>query len=116
MILDLQKPAALVLAGAISLGAQNAAGQGIADDLRHLMSTTDYREVVIAPDHRHLAWVQAVPGTGGDLTIGTSIRIGATGGLALTLPDEAPIGVTELRTAFESWFPAFMEGSRSTAA
>jgi phosphoribosylformylglycinamidine synthase len=41
------------------------------------------------------------------------IRIGATGGLALTLPDEAPIGVDVLRTAFESWFPAYMEGSRS---
>ena len=44
------------------------------------------------------------------------LRIGATGGLALTLPDEAPIGVAELRATFESWFPAFMEGSRSTAA
>ena len=41
------------------------------------------------------------------------VRIGATGGLALTLPDEAPIGVEALRKAFESWFPAFMEGSRS---
>jgi hypothetical protein len=29
------------------------------------------------------------------------------------LPDEAPIGVEALRKAFESWFPAFMEGSRS---
>ena len=61
MILDLHKPAALMLAGAISLGAQNAAGQGIADDQRHLMSTTDYREVVIAPDHRHLAWSRQYP-------------------------------------------------------
>jgi phosphoribosylformylglycinamidine synthase len=41
------------------------------------------------------------------------VRIGATGGLALTLPNEAPIGVDVLRTAFESWFPAYMEGSRS---
>jgi phosphoribosylformylglycinamidine synthase len=41
------------------------------------------------------------------------VRIGATGGLALTLPDEAPIGVEALRKGFESWFPAFMEGSRS---
>jgi phosphoribosylformylglycinamidine synthase subunit PurL len=41
------------------------------------------------------------------------LRIGATGGPALTLADEAPIGVDELRSAFESWFPAFMEDSRS---
>jgi phosphoribosylformylglycinamidine synthase len=41
------------------------------------------------------------------------LRLGATGGDTLTLPDEAPIGVDELRKAFESWFPAFMEGSRS---
>ena len=38
------------------------------------------------------------------------LRIGATGGPTLTLADEAPIGVAELRAAFESWFPAFMEG------
>jgi dipeptidyl aminopeptidase/acylaminoacyl peptidase len=76
---ELKKAAALVLASSITLGTQTAAAQNIADDLRHLMSTTDYREVVIAPDHRHLAWVQAVPGTGSDLAIGTAIHIGAIG-------------------------------------
>jgi phosphoribosylformylglycinamidine synthase len=43
-------------------------------------------------------------------------RIGMTGGAALTLPGEAPISLVELREAFESWFPAFMNGSRSAAA
>jgi phosphoribosylformylglycinamidine synthase II len=37
-------------------------------------------------------------------------RIGETGGASLTLPGEAPIAVEVLRRAFESWFPAFMDG------
>jgi phosphoribosylformylglycinamidine synthase II len=41
------------------------------------------------------------------------LRIGAIGGPALTLADEAPIGVDELRAAFESWFPDFMGDPRS---
>ena len=109
MIPHLEKSAALVLASAISLGAHAAAAQSIADDLRHLMSTTDYREVVIAPDHRHLAWVQAVPGTGSDLTIGTSIRIGATGGreppVIVTAPSHAPQAKTPPDEDSPAWSP-----------
>ena len=41
------------------------------------------------------------------------LRLGETGGEDLTLAGEAPIGVADLRTAFESWFPAFMDGPRS---
>jgi phosphoribosylformylglycinamidine (FGAM) synthase-like enzyme len=37
-------------------------------------------------------------------------RIGTTGGNALTPGGERPILVTELRRAFESWFPAYMGG------
>ena len=37
-------------------------------------------------------------------------RLGGTGGANLTLGDEAPIGVAELRRVFESWFPAYMDG------
>ena len=40
-------------------------------------------------------------------------RIGVTGGAALTLPGEAPIAVSDLRKALESWFPAYMDGPRS---
>ena len=36
-------------------------------------------------------------------------------GPALTLPDEAPIGVQYFRKGVELWFPAFMEGSRVEA-
>jgi phosphoribosylformylglycinamidine synthase II len=41
------------------------------------------------------------------------LRLGETGGETLTLPGEAPISVADLRTAFESWFPAYMDGPRS---
>ena len=39
-------------------------------------------------------------------------RIGTTGGDALTLPGEAPIVVAKLADAFESWFPAYMDGKQ----
>jgi phosphoribosylformylglycinamidine synthase subunit PurL len=38
-------------------------------------------------------------------------RLGTTGGDALTLPDERPILVTNLRNRFEGWLPAYMAGS-----
>jgi phosphoribosylformylglycinamidine synthase II len=38
------------------------------------------------------------------------LRVGTTGGDALTLPGEAPILVADLAAASESWFPAFMAG------
>src|SRR3984957_1427766 len=109
MIPHLEKSAAFALAGAMALGTQTTAAQNIADDLHRLMSTTDYREVVIAPDHRHLAWVQAVPGTGSDLTIGTSIRIGATGGreppVIVTAPSHAPQAKTPPDEDSPAWSP-----------
>ena len=37
--------------------------------------------------------------------------LGATGGDALQLGDEAPIAVAELRAAFESWLPSYMDGA-----
>ncbi len=39
-----------------------------------------------------------------------ALVIGHVGGAALTLPGETPISVTDLRTAHEGWFPAFMAG------
>jgi phosphoribosylformylglycinamidine synthase subunit PurL len=36
--------------------------------------------------------------------------IGTTGGETLTLPGEAPISITDMRKAHESWFPAYMSG------
>jgi phosphoribosylformylglycinamidine synthase subunit PurL len=44
------------------------------------------------------------------------LRIGTTGGDALTLPGEAPILVADLATASESWFPAFMAGPQREIA
>lgn len=37
-------------------------------------------------------------------------RLGTTAGLELTLPDEKPILVSELKGLHEGWFPAFMAG------
>jgi phosphoribosylformylglycinamidine synthase len=42
-------------------------------------------------------------GAGVELT-----RLGVTGGPALTVPDEEPILVKDLKEAFESWLPAYM--------
>lgn len=39
-----------------------------------------------------------------------ALRIGRTGGSTLTLPGERAISLTELTTAHERWFPAFMAG------
>jgi phosphoribosylformylglycinamidine synthase II len=39
-----------------------------------------------------------------------ALRLGVTGGDALTLPGEPPILVADLAAAFESWFPAYMAG------
>jgi phosphoribosylformylglycinamidine synthase subunit PurL len=36
------------------------------------------------------------------------LRLGVTGGSALTLPGERPISISELVTAHERWFPAFI--------
>ncbi len=37
-----------------------------------------------------------------------AVRIGVTGGLALTLPGGAPISLDELRAAHEGWLPRYM--------
>ena len=37
-------------------------------------------------------------------------RIGTTGGDTLAVAGEAPVSVTSLSTAFESWLPAYMSG------
>jgi phosphoribosylformylglycinamidine (FGAM) synthase-like enzyme len=39
-----------------------------------------------------------------------AVRLGVTGGDALTLPGEPPILVADLAAASESWFPAYMAG------
>jgi len=55
-------------------------GAGIADDLRHLMSTTVLSRVVIAPDIGISPGSGRCPAPASDLDIGTSILIGAAGG------------------------------------
>jgi phosphoribosylformylglycinamidine synthase len=42
-----------------------------------------------------------------------ALRLGVTGGSTLALSGEEPIAIAELRAAFESWLPAYMEGFRS---
>ena len=37
-------------------------------------------------------------------------RIGATGGDAVALADEAPMAVATLRSAHEDWMPGYMAG------
>jgi phosphoribosylformylglycinamidine synthase len=41
------------------------------------------------------------------------VRIGTTGGDAIATAGEAPVTVKSLNTAFESWFPAYMNGKAS---
>ncbi|MGO9740862.1 MAG: phosphoribosylformylglycinamidine synthase subunit PurL [Roseiarcus sp.] len=41
-----------------------------------------------------------------------ALELGETGGASLDLPGEAPLAIAELRAVFESWFPAYMEGSK----
>jgi phosphoribosylformylglycinamidine synthase subunit PurL len=38
------------------------------------------------------------------------VRIGTTGGDAIAVAGEAPVSVATLKTAFESWLPAYMSG------
>lgn len=38
------------------------------------------------------------------------LRIGTTGGDALTLPGEEAISIATLRNAHESWLPGYMQG------
>jgi len=42
-------------------------------------------------------------------------RLGVTGGSALTLPDERPLAVADLRGKFEAWLPAYMAGEVTNA-
>jgi len=42
-----------------------------------------------------------------------ALRLGVTTGVSLALPLEAPIAISELRSAFESWLPHYMEGSQA---
>ncbi|NJL07538.1 MAG: hypothetical protein HC900_04200, partial [Methylacidiphilales bacterium] len=39
-----------------------------------------------------------------------ALRLGTTGGDRLTLPGERPILIGDLKTAHESWLPAYMAG------
>ena len=42
-----------------------------------------------------------------------ALRLGVTGGAKLVLPGEAALEASELKRAYESWFPAYMDGVRS---
>jgi phosphoribosylformylglycinamidine synthase subunit PurL len=37
--------------------------------------------------------------------------IGTTGGETIAIAGEAPVSVSSLKTGFEGWFPAYMNGS-----
>ena len=38
-------------------------------------------------------------------------RIGTTGGEAIAIAGELPVAVADLKTGFEGWFPAYMNGA-----
>jgi len=40
-------------------------------------------------------------------------RIGTTGGETIAIAGEPPVPVTSLKTGFEGWFPAYMNGKAS---
>ena len=39
------------------------------------------------------------------------VRIGTTGGDAVAIAGETPVSIASLKTGFEGWFPAYMNGS-----
>jgi phosphoribosylformylglycinamidine synthase subunit PurL len=41
------------------------------------------------------------------------VRIGTTGGETIAIAGEAPVSVSSLKTGFEGWFPAYMNGKAS---
>jgi phosphoribosylformylglycinamidine synthase subunit PurL len=41
------------------------------------------------------------------------VRIGTTGGETIAIAGEPPVSVTSLKTGFEGWFPAYMNGKAS---
>jgi dipeptidyl aminopeptidase/acylaminoacyl peptidase len=87
------KPLALAFAAAAAPCMPLAARAGtIAEDIRGLMSTPDYHEVALSPDHHTLAWVEAV-GKPGDASIGRALHVAAEG------KDLAPIAVEAPHTA-----------------
>ena len=43
-------------------------------------------------------------------------QLGTTGGSTLDLPGETPIAIGALAKAFESWFPAYMDGAKEAVA
>jgi phosphoribosylformylglycinamidine synthase len=38
-------------------------------------------------------------------------RIGTTGGDSIAISGETPVSIMTLKTGFESWFPAYMNGA-----
>jgi phosphoribosylformylglycinamidine (FGAM) synthase-like enzyme len=38
------------------------------------------------------------------------VRIGTTGGDAVAIASEAPVSIAALKSGFEGWFPAYMNG------
>src|ERR1035437_6100632 len=88
--------------------------QSMADDMRSIV-TTDYREVALSPDHRRVAWVQAVPGNNGDLTIGTSIYLAPAGKNESPLNVTAPARAKDLKARPEEDSPGWSADSSTLA-
>ncbi len=104
-----------VSALAAVLAACGAHAQSMADDMRGIMATTDYREVALSPDHRRLAWVQAVPGSDGEFTIGTSIYLAPAGRSEPPVNVTAPAGAEALKAPPEEDSPAWSPDSSTLA-
>jgi dipeptidyl aminopeptidase/acylaminoacyl peptidase len=95
-------------------GICSAHAQSIADDMRGI-AATDYREVALSPDHRRIAWVQAVPGNSGDLTIGTSIYLAPAGKNESPLNVTVPARAKDLRAPPEKDSPVWSPDSSTLA-
>ena len=107
--------ASLALTAALTVcGICSAHAQSMADDMRSI-ATTDYREVALSPDHRRIAWVQAVPGNNGDLTIGTSIYLAPAGKNESPLNVTAPARAKDLKAPPEEDSPAWSADSSTLA-
>jgi phosphoribosylformylglycinamidine synthase subunit PurL len=66
------------------------------------------RYLITAPQRSVDAIVRAAERTGVPI-----VRLGVTGGGALTLPDERPILLSVLRERFEGWLPTYMAAGRT---
>ena len=95
------------MAIALGIGATLAAKPDIA--AHAFWFGEDQARYIVTADETKLAAINAAASKAGV----SLLRLGTTGGAALTLPGERPILVSSLNERFESWLPSYMAGGAS---